>query len=585
MTDGSLKAGGLGSGSRWPVRSWSRRLRWPSPLIVLACAVLTCIGLLMQPLTLPLGPMYWDLVVYLDAANRIADGQQPLIDFFAPVGPLGYWLFAWLDGLFPQGQPLLIAQWSTLLVTAPPMALILRDLDARSRATAFALLGPYLVFQLLPVNVEHYSFFPGFDGFGIYNRQVSITLYVFVAALIFLRDRRLLVAVLVWTMLALLLIKVTGFLAGGLIGAFALLAGRIDGRQTAIAAALACLPLLALELSGGMVSAYVESIVDLVSMNAGGILPRFLQAGSLHLDIVGAALLLILTLVVLGGAQLGEAVAGLARRRNLGSLHVLLDREPFWLAVVLFAGLSFETQNTGGQAFIFIWPVLLAILADWLGRGRRGSVLVLALVAATAIPPLETVLQRAARTALAQTGYLGLPHSALGKLGQVSQHREVIARAQAMQEIYASDRPTFEAIAARKILPSQSLYAELDFQAGWLLAVDAGIAAIRAHEAKTGTRFETIVSLNFANPFPYLMSRSAARHITVGADPFRAVPDLDAETMAAIADADLILYPRCPVTVANQALRERYLPAMVGRREIDLGPCWTGYVRVDGANR
>lgn len=581
MTDSSLETGQVRAGSRWPVRSWLKRLRWPSPLLVLACAILVCVGLLTQPLVLPLGPMYWDLTVYLDAAKRIADGQQPLIDFFTPVGPLGYWLFAWLDGLFPPGQPLLIAQWSMLLVTAPPLVLILRDLDKRSRATAFALLGPYLVFQLLPVNVEHYSFFPGFDGYGIYNRQVSITLYVLVAALVFLRDRRLLTGVLVWTMLALLLIKITGFLAGGLICAFALLAGRIDARQAAIAALLAGLPLLALEISSGMVSAYVASIVELVSMNAGGILPRFLQAGSLHLDIVGAAALLILSLLVLGRAELGAAIAELAHRRSLAALHALLDREPFWLAVVLFAGLFFETQNTGGQAFIFIWPVLLAILTNWFGSGRRRAIIVLALVAATAIPPLETVLQRAARTVLAQTGYIDLPHSALGKLGQVSQHRDVMVRAQAMQAIYASDRPTFEAIAAKGMLPSQSLYSELDFQAGWLLAIDTGIAAIRAYEAQHGVRFETIVNLNFANAFPYLMDRGTVRHIAIGADPFRAVPELDGETMAAVADADLILYPLCPVTVANEALRDRYAPAMVGRRWIDLGPCWRGSVKAD----
>jgi len=585
MTDRSLETGQVRAGSRWPVGSWLKRLRWPSPLLLLACAILACIGLLTQPLVLPLGPMYWDLTVYLDGARRIADGQEPLIDFFTPVGPLGYWLFAWLDGLFPQGQPLLIAQWSLLLVTAPPLALVLRDLDKRSRATALALLGPYLVFQLLPVNVEHYSFFPGFDGYGIYNRQVSITLYVLVAALVFLRDRRLLTGVLVWTMLALLLIKVTGFLAGGLICAFALLAGRIDARQAGIAAALACLPLLVLEIASGMVSAYVASIVELISMNAGGILPRFLQAGSLHLDIVGAAALLIAALLILTRTQLRAAIVGFARAPGFAASRGLLDCEPFWLAVTLFAGLFFETQNTGGQAFIFIWPVLLLILTNWLGGGRRGAVLVLALVAATAIPPLETVLQRAARTMLAQTGYSDLPHSALGKLGQVSQHRDVIARAQAMQAIYASDRPTFEAIAAKGMLPSQSLYSELDFQAGWLLAIDAGIAAIRAYEAQHGVRFETIVNLNFANAFPYLMERSAVRHIAIGADPFRAVPELDGETMAAVADADLILYPLCPVTVANEALRERYAPAMVGRHWIDLGPCWQGSVKADAGGR
>jgi hypothetical protein len=64
--------------------------------------------------------MYWDLAPYLDAANRIAGGRLPLIGFFTPVGPLGYWLFAWLGELFTQSQPLLLAQWSIFLVTAPP---------------------------------------------------------------------------------------------------------------------------------------------------------------------------------------------------------------------------------------------------------------------------------------------------------------------------------------------------------------------------------------------------------------------------------------------------------------------------------
>lgn len=576
---GSVDAVRARSGPGRTLWVWLKRLSAPSPLLVLVGAVLACIGLLTMPLVLPLGPMYWDLVVYLDAANRIADGQQPLIDFFTPVGPLGYWLFAWLDAWFVQAHPLLIAQWLTLAVTVPPMALILWDVDRRSRATAFALLLPYLIFQILPVNVEHYSFFPGFDGYGIYNRHVSIVLYVLVAALVFLNDRRLLAGVLLWTMLALLLIKVTGFLAGGLIVGFAVLAGRVELRHAVVVALLGGLILGLLEFSGGLVSAYAASIVDLVMLNAGSILPRFLQAASLHLDIVGGAGLLILALLVLDRAGTKAAALRLARERSLPALRALLDRDAAWLGVVMLAGLFFETQNTGGQAFIFIWPVLLAILFRWIGIGGRGAFVVLALIAATAIPPLETILQRASRTLLAQSGYLALPHSGLGKLGRVSQHRNVVNRAEAMQEIYAAHRPTYVAIAAKGMLPSHSFYSELDFQAGWLLAVDSAVAAIHAYEARIGTRFETILSLNFANPFPYLLERSAVRHVAIGADPFRAVPDPDEETKAAISGADLILYPQCPVTLANEALRERYQPAMTGRQEIALGPCWTGYVK------
>lgn len=550
-----------------------------SPLVLLGCAVLACALLLTRPLILPLGAMYWDLVLYIDAANRISDGQVPLLDFLTPVGPLGYWLFAWLGDLFPQAQPLLLAQWSLLPVTVPPMALILREADRHSRATAFGLLLPYLGFQILPINVEQYSFFPGVDGFGIYNRQISIVLYVLVSALVALRDRRLLAGVLAWCLLALLMIKVTGFLAGGLVVAFALLAGRLDIRLSLAAAAIAGIALLVLEVSGGLVSAYVDSIVALLEINAGGILERFLRAGSLHLDIVAAGGALIMTLAWLGRRELMAGLRRLVRERSGLALRHLLDRDFVWLAVVMAAGLFLETQNTGGQAFIFIWPVLLRIVTGWVGSGRRGAFAVLALVAATAIPPAATVLQRAGRAVLAQTGYMALPHKHLGSLGLVSQHPEVVGRADKMQTIYADRVETFREMADQEILPGQTLYSELDFQLGWLMTVDAGITEILAYEARTGAHFETIMSLNFVNPFPALMGRTGVRHITIGADPFRAVPEPDGAALAAVAAADLVLLPHCPVTVANEALRKVYAPALVGRREIALGRCWKGFVR------
>ena len=550
-----------------------------SPLLLLGCAVVLCALLLTHPLTLPLGAMYWDLVLYIDAANRMADGQVPLLDFLTPVGPLGYWLFAWLGDLFPQANPLLLAQWSLFVVTAPAMALILWEADKRSRTSAFGLLLPYLVFQILPINVEQYSFFPGTDGFGIYNRQISIVLYVLVCALVVLRDRCVLMTVLAWCLLALLLIKITGFLAGGLVVAFALLAGRFDIRLSLSAAALAGATLLALEAWGGLVSAYIRSIMALLEINSGGILERFSRAASLHLDIVAAGSALIATLAWLERRELVADIGRLARERSLTALRSLIDRDLAWLAVTMAAGLFLETQNTGGQAFIFIWPVLLGIVKGWAGSGRCGAFAVLALVAATAIPPLETVLQRAGRAALAQTGYIALPHTHLGRLGQVSQHPEVVGRAGKMQKIYAASIETFRSMAAQEILPSQTLYSEIDFQLGWLMAIDVGITEILTHEAKTGTRFRTIMNLNFVNPFPALMGRTGVRHIPIGADPSRAVPKPNGKALAAIADADLVLLPQCPVTVANELLRDIYAPALVGRREIALGPCWKGFVK------
>ena len=558
----------------------ARGRRIPSAtLLLLAVALALCVWLLTRPLVLPLGAMYWDLVLYVDAARRIAEGQVPLIDFLAPVGPLGYWLYAWLGGLFPQGHPLLLAQWSLFLITLPPMVLVLREADRRSRWLALGLLLPYLAFQILPLNVEQHSFFPGLDGFGIYNRQASIVLYVLVSALFVLPGRALRAGVLLWCMLALLLIKITGFLAGGLVLAYGLMAGRVDLRLALLAAAGGLLVLAGLELSSGLVSAYADSILALLRINAGGILPRFLQAGSLHLDIVAAGGALILALAWTGRNDVVQGLRRCARERSAAALHALCDRDGAWLAVTMAAGLFLETQNTGGLAFVFAWPVLLRILLRPAHHARPGRFLVLALLAATTIPPAMTVLQRAGRTLLAQSNYIALPNDHLGALGRVSQHPEVVGRAGKMQAIYAASTDTFEAIAAQQILPSQTLYSELDFQVGWLMAIEAGIAAILAHEARTGTRFDTIMSLNFVNPFPALMGRSSVRHIAIGADPFRAVPEPDAQALTAVAAADLILLPLCPVTVANQALHRVYAPAMAGRREIALGPCWKGFVK------
>ena len=568
QADGTIEAG-VTTETRW----------LPSlPLVLLGAAVLICALLLTQPLTLPLGPMYWDLVLYLDAANRIGDGQVPLIDFIAPVGPLGYWLFAGFDALFPRAHPLLLAQWCLFAVTAPAMAVILHTVGRQSRARAMALLLPYLAFQILPINVEHYSFFPGTDGFGIYNRHVSIVLYVLVSGLLFLRGPAL-AAIIGWTLIALFMIKITGFLAGGLVTAFALAAGRIGLRQALTVAAAAGLALIGFELATGLLSAYLGSILALIAINAGGILPRFVQAASLHLDIVGAGAALVLALLWLDRRDIADAALALRRQPSVASFIRLLDRDVAWLAVVLAAGLFFETQNTGGQAFIFIWPVLLMILSRWLGSGRRGALVVCGLVAATAIPPAETVLQRGARALMAQAGYAALPNQHLGRLRQVSQHADVMNRASAMLDIYAAHPATFREFTAREMLPNPQLYSELDFQASWLLAVDEGVSAILAHEQASGRRFETIMSLNFVNPFPAVMGRSAPRGIAIGADPFRAVPKPDDAEITLAREADLVLYPLCPVTVANEALRNIYAPVLTGRREIALGRCWKGYVR------
>ncbi|TFF27126.1 hypothetical protein E3C22_01190 [Jiella endophytica] len=566
-------------------RPGSLRLLRPlaSPLVIVpaVCAVLAC--LLMTPLTVPIGAFYWDLFIYFDAANRIFSGQVPGLDFFTPVGPLGYWLFALCERLFPSAQPLLLVQWSLLIVTGPLIALVAHDVDRRSRALALALLLPFLVFQILPINVTEYYSYPSVDGFGIYNRQITEILYVLVAALVFARSRRIMLAVIVTTMLALFLIKVTGFFAGGLLCVVALLARRIDLRLS-LAAALGFLLVLAgLELWLGVVSAYLGDIAALLALNEESLLPRFLQAASIHFTVFGPLALLMLLLLVLDGRDMVDKAKALFRSPGASSLAALVDRPLVWIAAATFAALFVETQNTGGQGFIFVWPVLLMA---WDRRGRIAGTrlgLLAVLIAAASLPYLTEVTARAARAFVGQIKYERLAGDHLGQLGLVSQRSEIMHHAEVMKGIFAAHPETYEAIATAGELPNFTLYNEPDFQLAWLMAVDEAVGAINAFEAEHDVRFGTIMSLNFTNPFPWLLGREAPKGIAIGADPFRAVPDPDAAILSSVEATDLVLYPRCPITDANEKLRDLYAPALEALTKITLSPCWEAYVAPDVA--
>ena len=102
-----------------------------SPTFFLIAVAFVLVPLaLVKTIPIPLGAMFWDQYLYIDAANRIADGQVPAVDFFAPAGSLGYYLFAAWTTLFPKGAILLLASWSLLAVTAPLLALVMPPAQA-----------------------------------------------------------------------------------------------------------------------------------------------------------------------------------------------------------------------------------------------------------------------------------------------------------------------------------------------------------------------------------------------------------------------------------------------------------------------
>ncbi|KKB78407.1 hypothetical protein VW35_11430 [Devosia soli] len=514
-----------------------------------------------MPLSAAIGPMYWDTYIYLDAAQRIAMGQIPNVDFQAPVGPLVYYLFGWGLDLFPRAQLLLLAQWCFLAVAAPLMAVVVGDAAKRNYGLAFALLIPFVVFAVAPVNSLTYSSFPTLDGYSIYNRHASVMLYVLVSGLLFVKDGRKLAWFCALAMLALFLTKITAFLAGGLIGLFALLAGRIALRHVLLAAVIFLVPLAISEFAVHFVSSYLGSIAELVGLNEGGWASRVLTVVSAKLN------------VLLPVGVMCAIMAWLSFSGTESSVR-FLDRSYWWLGVVTIAGVAFETQNTGGgQEFIFLWPVLLMAWPRFQRYEKRSQAVLFALAAFAVVPTISTVAHRALRSVAVMPTYDTLNLPILKNMEQVAARPDHIDRAQWDVSHYIDYADAYKSVAGEPG-PSWNYYTELDFQLYYLIDLAAGAQAVLDFEAANNVRLGTLMTLEFTNPLPWVLDRDATRHIQIGADPSRTIPPMTAEVRAAIDATDAVVRPKCPVTSGRLALEAIYSEALKNRQVVSIHPCW-----------
>lgn len=559
------------------------RASFVTPMSVLAAAVLVLLVLLLIVPTVPIGSMYWDLYIYFDAANRIFEGQVPSVDFMTPVGPLGYWLFAGAISLFPEAQPLLLVEWSLFAVSAPLMALVIHDVDSRDRPVAYGLLLPFLFFAVLPFNVREYFIFAGTDGFGIYNRQAAILLYILVASIAFVRSQRLLTILMALCMLALFFTKISGFAVGGLICLFAFAAGRVQ-LVSALASGLLFLAVIgAVEIATGLVSAYVDSIRALLALNTKSITSQLASKFAQNFKVILPVIVLIGLYVILDWRGWLVRLTSTVKQPGRASFNRLLDNHAAWLAVLLVAGVLYESQNWGSQDMIFVWPVLLAVIAD-IGLADLSPTrkFVIRLVAFAAIIPVTLIV--AERSVRAWAGVIRnqpLEHQNLKTLGSVSMRYFQLRRAEVFARIYPQHRAGYEAIAAAEVLPSYALFSQFKYQIGYLMHIDDAVGAIREMESATGARFDTMFHISFTNPFPWLMDRSAPKYVAIGADPFRAVPVPDERVLNSVAAVDIALFPTCPVIYTNEVLLELYGGALAGHKRIRLTRCYDAFVHPD----
>lgn len=536
-----------------------------SPWPWIGLFVLVVVACLVMPFRLPLGANYWDTAIYLDAAQRIRVGQVPSVDFAAPVGALGYYLAAGGIHLFPNAATMLVVQWCMLVVTLPVLALLAAETGKQSRTDALALTLPFLLFALFPINLHDFYPLPGFDGYGYYNRHASLLLYLTVANLLFVTDRKFFIGLLTVLMLALFLTKVTGAVAACLVIGYALAVRRIALRDVCIAAAIVVTVLVAIELVTGMISAYVRTILVLIKLNNETLLRRILTVASVKFNVVGPSLLLIGVLFVT------------AMRAHAPVRQKLIDfaRSSAGMFVAVLGALAvFETQNTGSLEFFGLWPVLLQILNAW--RCRKGLVrrLVIVGTAAVFLPSAIIYIERSARAVLSAPSYQAIDAPDLRGLGRVLAKPDIARRGAIMLGHYARYPEPYEDLAARDMLPSYILFSEFDFQVTWLLSVQEAVTALTAYEAANNVRFDSLYTLDFTDPFNWLLDRRPPRFVQIGLDPGRTTQAPDARLFVELNNVDAVLVPLCPVTTSRVAIATTFGNDLERRRSVRLSQCW-----------
>lgn len=548
-----------------------------NPLCFFAVIVSLAFGVLLLPITFAIGPMYWDLFLYFDGAERILNGQIPSVDFSTPVGPLSYYLSALAVNLFPNANPFLLIEWSFLIITAPIMVIIVIEVTRTSSLKAYALLVPFLFYSLAPFNIINLVPHAGIEAWGIYNRHSIQLLYLLLSVLIFIPQTSWRIAMIGYLVVVLFATKITGFLAGGLILFGFFLAGHISLALFVGASIIFWLCLALAEFLLGIVSAYLQDVLALISQNQGGIIRRFFSVGASQFDTILAGGLLCITLLIHHLKNDNRAPAYLLGLRQ--TITRFCNTEWFLCAVLLFAGLAFETQNSGGQPFAFIWPFLVCML--WRQEFNTTALKTAATltIAFIMIPPVAITIHKSARAIAATTIYKTLEHDNLKTLGMVSTSPKFYARTKSLRPIYIEHQETFQATAQAGANAAFLIHAQPDFQMLNLKEIDKAITAIYHLESARGKTFASLWYMDFANPFGWLMQRRSPRHVPIGVDPTRTIEALDGKSREALANIDITLIPKCPTTKNRLLTEAHYSPAFTNHERIMLTPCMDAFIK------
>jgi hypothetical protein len=527
-------------------------------------------------LRLPIGPNYHDVYLFVDVAHRINQGQVPHIDFFIPIGFLPFYLHDILQLTFPSAQPVLAVQYGILLILVPLALWLGIDLERQSRRIAIAVLLPLAALALLPFNIIDFYPAPGIDGYGIYNRQAGLMLYVLVAALALARSRWLKLVVAAVVLNALVYIKITAGLAAFAFVVIGVVNGRLGWRDGLAALASLVVLTIALQLTTGLPRAYIGDLTGLVEDNTDTLFVRLLTFVSLKFDVLAGVAVVGLFALWCDRMRLVSALGWLTGGRPWFAIGWIVSHPVALLGALTAVATGYETQNTGSNEFVYLWPAMFGLMNALMPRMMESQRLALVVLACFAMAPsLTKVLHKAARTAAVAPGYVPVTAELRGPLAMTLTKPVHSERAEVMARHYAEQRQAWTALAEAGQIPSEIHYSEPDYQTFYVRSVAEAVGAVRALEARTGTRFTSTYVLDFVDPVTAQLGRKPPRFVSVANDPDRTFPVRIRERVAAeLATVDALLLPRCPVTPPRLGIAKAVESALSERSIMPLSRCW-----------
>jgi hypothetical protein len=565
------------------VRAIDARWRWAAYALV-GAGILIAVVLLVTCHRLPIAPSYSDSVMYTDGKHRIDFGQIPHVDFFSPFGLFPYYAFAVTKSIFPDAQTVLAAQLPILILLGP--LLIWIAATSARRGAALVATALFVLFCLTPCNFQEADLRDivgarGVDGFGIYNRQAGLILYVLAAALWLGGSRAVIITVSAVTLALLFFTKVTAFAAGFALVAQGLLMHRIRlVKWLPVVMAPTVLIAGVLELSTGYLHAYIDDLLTLARAEGG--------KGNAKWRLIEAArqspiLLAATGLFVLGQLWTARAIWTRVRESGLSDLarmafdFVRSETAAFLLLVAV--AIFIESQNTGSQAYIFVAPAAIALIAadrrNWLGAPALA-----ALVSVMTLLPLNQAARLAFTTyrqsdvvspELASFGLMADRHELEESMRWIEQNAPATPLWLASQSSEPAPRTGDE--------PAAAVYQEGEII--FFLVAARGGAAMKGWLEKQKPSDFTVTTLGFVEPISAMLGLRPLTGLPVVCDPPRTVP---AQSVAKLdanwSKADGILVPRC---FGLDSIIRLGAPALAGRTGQRIDACWDLYLKQHAA--